>query len=189
MESARSDIPKAKIRTKWKGIIFSLTSPVMRWIFRWSYHVLGQQNYHDGSAILCSNHTSHLDFYTVVTIGGGASKNYVALAAEDYWFASKIKGFLPKIGINLIKNSFNLIPIVRRSSRTRNAFEEMISRCRSRQTDDTKFIIFPEGGRASLEHGMFPEVRKVSSRGCAYVHEIRSASYSSLFRRDGVHVE
>ena len=67
----------------------------------------GRKNIPKDSAILCSNHNSHMDVALISSAAGKSFNHFGMLAAIDYWFDSKIKNvtFEKKIAIKKVNQS------------------------------------------------------------------------------------
>ena len=89
--------------------------------------------------IIMPNHSSHLDTLTVITaLGKGAYQLWV-LAARDYWFATRLQGWLAR-------TCLNALPIEREGNFTE--FLQDLRMANEVMAQHNGLLIFPEGTRS-----------------------------------------
>lgn len=91
----------------------------------------------EGGFIIAANHASHLDAGLVKTALGPIGENMAALAAKDYFFASKIRRIY-------FENFTNLLPMERQG-----ALKESLRRALAVLEQGAPLLLFPEGTRSN----------------------------------------
>lgn len=90
----------------------------------------------DGSYILASNHTSHLDIVAIREALGPQAANLHVMAARDYFFDARLKSWF-------LTSAWNLLPMERDRISPEN-----IRRCHSILDAGRSLLIFPEATRS-----------------------------------------
>lgn len=93
-----------------------------------------------GSYILASNHSSHMDSVILALASGAPLDQFCFLAAKDYYFDSN------NCKIQFYKKMLNLVPFDRRVSLS--ALKKNIATCRYCVEHHKNLIVFPEGTRS-----------------------------------------
>ncbi len=106
--------------------------------------ITGREKIPDKSYIMCCNHNSHMDVALLMVTSGKGFSHFGILAAQDYWFYSRLKRRLT----NLV---MNLIPIDRQSQEEQSfTLNDTIALCRDfMKIGDRSLIMFPEGTRGT----------------------------------------
>ena len=89
--------------------------------------------------IIMPNHTSHLDTLTVITALGTKAYQLWALAARDYWFATRFQGWFAR-------TCLNALPIEREGNFTE--FLQDLRVANEVMAQNNGLLIFPEGTRS-----------------------------------------
>ena len=89
--------------------------------------------------IIMPNHTSHLDTLTVITALGTKAYQLWALAARDYWFATRFQGWFAR-------TCLNALPIEREGNFTE--FLQDLRAANEVMAQNNGLLIFPEGTRS-----------------------------------------
>ena len=135
---------------KYKRKMFFFTQKIFEYycrlvfIFYTPLKIFGKENIPNSSAVLCSNHRSHMDT-ALLAIGTGRGFTKLGmLAAKDYWFDNNWRFFL-------INSFLNLIPVDRnKNSSERITLDETIDACNNfiASKKDRGIVIYPEGTRS-----------------------------------------
>ena len=96
--------------------------------------------------IIMPNHTSHLDTLTVITALGTKAYRLWTLAARDYWFANRFRGWFAR-------TCLNVLPIEREGNFTE--FLQDLRAANEVMARHNGLLIFPEGTR-SLDGNLQP---------------------------------
>lgn len=92
-----------------------------------------------GPFMVCANHYSHLDSLAIMAALGMPFSQCALLAAEDYFFHSRMR-------LKLLVRALTLIPVRRRASAA--SFRDTVERCRSFLGHGGRALIaYPEGSR------------------------------------------
>ena len=101
---------------------------------------------HGKPYIIMPNHTSHLDTLTVITALGTKAYRLWTLAARDYWFATRLRGWFAG-------TCLNVLPIEREGNFTE--FLQDLRAANEAMALNNGLLIYPEGTR-SLDGNLQP---------------------------------
>jgi 1-acyl-sn-glycerol-3-phosphate acyltransferase len=110
--------------------------------------VAGRDNLPNVPFLVCANHASHLDSIALMIACGQPFARFAILAAEDYFFGSRMR----RVGLKYL---LNLIPIERAASPS--SVHQVLAACvEFLKPGNRNLILFPEGTRsANGEIGTF----------------------------------
>jgi 1-acyl-sn-glycerol-3-phosphate acyltransferase len=106
-------------------------------------HVVGRNNLPDAPFLICANHASHLDSIALMIASGQPFDRFATMAAEDYFFGTKLRRFG-------FKYLLNLISIDRLAARS--SVHKTLSGCAEfLKQGNRNLILFPEGTRSATD--------------------------------------
>ena len=135
----KKEVPAFREMPRWYARAFraALTS-IYRHYF--SLKCYGLEHIPQGKPyIIMPNHTSHLDTLTVITALGTKAYRLWTLAARDYWFANRFRGWFAR-------TCLNVLPIEREGNFTE--FLQDLRAANEVMARHNGLLIFPEGTRS-----------------------------------------